>query len=238
MDDMGGGERGRSTRARSRSSPRRRRASADARHTELDRRARPGAAHNWNWLVGVGVVAVILGIVVASHAFGSLHAPHLAQRALPRLLGVAQLLTVGRGGDRRAHLISALVALDPAASCSSSGRERHSRWSPWSPVSRSSSGEACARPAFGRPHETRESRPHRRCCPDRARHRHDRLAGGDVTLVGLLIGIAAIVWGVTTIAAGLRLRRAGLHWKNVLQVSSRWLSRRPSPAEPHGAPGA
>jgi len=39
----------------------------------LDRRA-GWAAHNWGWLLAFGLIAVVLGIVVLSHAFGSLGA--------------------------------------------------------------------------------------------------------------------------------------------------------------------
>ena len=46
---------------------------------------------------------------------------------------------------------------------------------------------------------------------------------GTITIVGLLIGIAAIVWGVVMMAGALRLRRSGKRW---LQLHAR--SRRTS----------
>ncbi len=212
MDDMGGGERRPEYEGEEQVVPEEATSVSRRQAHELDRRA-AWAAHNWNWLVGVGVVAVILGIVVASHAFGSLHALIWLSGLFLVFLGVAQLLTVGRGGDRRAHLISALVALIGGIVLLVWPGETLKVVAVVTGITVLVWGGVRVVSAFGRPHETRN---------------HDLIAGvalivlgivmiawpeATLTLVGLLIGIAAIVWGVTTIAAGLRLRRAGLHWE-------------------------
>ncbi len=209
---MGGGERRPEHEGEERVVPEEEASVSRRQARELDQRG-SWAAHNWNWLVGLGVVAVILGIVVASHAFGGLHALIWLSGLFLVFLGVAQLLTVGRGGDRRAHLISALVALVGGIVLLVWPGETLKVVAVVAGITILVWGAVRVVSAFGRPHETR---------------RHDLIAGialivlgivmivwpeATLTLVGLLIGIAAIVWGVATIAAGLRLRRAGLHWE-------------------------
>jgi uncharacterized membrane protein HdeD (DUF308 family) len=212
VGDMDDGERGPEHEGEERVAPEEAASVSRRQALELDRRA-GWAAHNWYWLVGFGVVALILGIVVASHAFGSLHALIWLSGLFLVFLGVAQLLTVGRGGDRRAHLVGALVALVGGVVLLAWPGETLKVVAVVAGVTVLAWGGVHVAAAFGRPHETRT---------------HDLIAGialivlgivmivwpkATLTLVGLLIGIAAIVWGVTTIAAGLRLRRAGLHWE-------------------------
>ena len=55
------------------------------------------AAHNWGWLLGLGIVALVLGIVIASHAFKSLHALIWLSGLFLLFWGVAQLMTLGQG---------------------------------------------------------------------------------------------------------------------------------------------
>jgi hypothetical protein len=69
------------------------------------------AAHNWGWLLGVGLIAIVFGVIVLSHAFGSLGALVWLTGLFLLFMGIAQLVTMGRGGARGAHLAGALVAL-------------------------------------------------------------------------------------------------------------------------------
>ena len=188
----------------------------------LDRQAR-WAAHNWGWLFGVGAVAALLGILIASHAFHSLHALIWLSGLFLLFLGVAQILTIGRGGDRRNHLLGAIItALGGVVLLVWPGETLHVV-AVIAGITVLVWGGVRAWAAFRETHETRM---------------HDLAVGialvvlgiamiawpkGTITIVGLLIGIAAIVWGVVMMAGALRLRRSGRRW---LQLHAR--SRRTS----------
>lgn len=179
---------------------------------QLNRQASWGA-HNWGWLLGLGIVALVLGIIVASHAFGTLGALTWLSGLLLLFLGVAQLLTVGRGGDRRAHLLGGLIAVIggvvllvwPGGTLMVVAVVAGITVLAWGVVRGIS--------AVREEHATR---------------RHDLAMSvllvvlgivmivwpkGTVTIIGLLIGLAAIVWGVVIIVSAFRLRELGRHWE-------------------------
>ena len=173
------------------------------------------AAHNWGWLLGLGIIALVLGIVIASHAFGSLHALIWLSGFFLLFWGVAQLMTLGRGGDRRAHSIAALVAIVggvvllvwPGETARVAAIVAGITVLVWGVVRGITSW--------------RESHSLRG---------HDLVIGallvvlgivmviwpeGTITLVGLLIGIAAMVWGLVTIAGAFHLRALGRRWRRL-----------------------
>jgi len=173
------------------------------------------AAHNWGWLLGLGIIALVLGIVIASHAFGSLHALIWLSGLFLLFWGIAQVMTLGRGGDRRSHLIGALVTVVggivllvwPGETARIAAVVAGITVLVWGLVR----GIAAWR-------ETHSLRG------------HDLILAialvvlgvvmivwpeGTITLVGILIGIAAIVWGGVTIASAFHLRALGRRWQRV-----------------------
>jgi uncharacterized membrane protein HdeD (DUF308 family) len=181
---------------------------------KLDREA-AWAAHNWGWLLGLGIVALVLGIVIASHAFGSLHALIWLSGLFLLFWGIAQLMMLGRGGDRRAHLIAALVTIVggivllvwPGETARIAAVVAGITVLVWG-VARGVSGWRDSHSLRG----------------------HDLIVAivlavlglvmivwpeGTLTLVGILIGAAAIVWGLVTIAAAFHLRALGRRWQRL-----------------------
>jgi len=173
------------------------------------------AAHNWYWLLGLGIVAVVLGIVIASYAFGSLHALIWLSGVFLLFWGVAQLMTLGRGGDRRAHSIAALITIV--------GGIVLLVWP----------GETARIAAIVAGLTVLAWGIVRSVMTWRASHSlrgHDLIVAvalvvlgivmivwpeGTITLVGVLIGAAAIVWGVVTIAGAFHLRALGRRWQRL-----------------------
>ena len=173
------------------------------------------AAHNWGWLLGLGIIALVLGIVIASHAFSSLHALIWLSGLFLLFWGIAQLMMLGRGGDRRAHLIAALVTIVggivllvwPGATTRIAAVVAGVTVFVW--------GAVRGVTAWRDSHSLRG---------------HDLAIGialavlgivmivwpeGTITLVGVLVGVAAIVWGLVTIAGAFRLRALGRHWQRL-----------------------
>jgi len=180
----------------------------------LDREA-AWAAHNWGWLLGLGIVALVLGIVIASHAFGSLHALIWLSGLFLLFWGIAQLMTLGGGGDRRAHLIAALVTIVGGVVLLIWPGETARVAAIVAGITVLVWGALRGVTAWRESHSLRG---------------HDLLVGaalavlgvvmivwpeGTIALVGLLIGIAAIVWGLVTIAAAFHLRAVGRRWQRL-----------------------
>src|SRR5512146_1663328 len=69
------------------------------------------AVHNWGWVLGLGVAAIVFGAVVLSNVFASLSTLVWLTGLFLLFIGVVQLVTLGRGGDRRVHLLAAVVAV-------------------------------------------------------------------------------------------------------------------------------
>ncbi len=180
----------------------------------LDRRA-GWAAHNWGWLLAFGVIAVVFGIVVLSHAFGSLGALVWLTGLFLLFMGVAQLVTMGRGGARGAHLAGAVVAIVggivllawPGETLMVVAVVAGNTVLAW--------GVIRAVAALSGPRETRG---------------HDAAVGialivlgllmvvwpgATVTLIGVLVGLVAIAWGVVMVFGAFNLRKAGRRWQAV-----------------------
>ena len=180
----------------------------------LDRRA-GWAAHNWGWLLAFGVIAVVFGIVVLSHAFGSLGALVWLTGLFLLFMGVAQLVTMGRGGARGAHLAGAVVAIVGGIVLLAWPGETLKVVAVVAGITVLAWGVVRAVAAFGGPRETRG---------------HDAAVGialivlgllmvvwpgATVTLIGVLVGLAAIAWGVVMVIGAFNLRKAGRRWQAV-----------------------
>jgi len=173
------------------------------------------AAHNWGWVLGLGIVALVLGIVIASHAFSSLHALIWLSGLFLLFWGIAQVMTLGRGGDRRTHLLAALVTIVggivllvwPGETARVAAVVAGITILVWGIVRGVSS--------WRQAHSLRG---------------HDLITAialvvlgvvmivwpeGTITLVGILIGVGAIVWGIITIAAAFHLRALGRRWERL-----------------------
>ncbi len=179
-----------------------------------DRRA-GWAAHNWGWLLAFGVIAVVFGIVVLSHAFGSLGALVWLTGLFLLFMGVAQLVTMGRGGARGAHLAGAVVAIVGGIVLLAWPGETLKVVAVVAGITVLAWGVVRAVAAFGGPRETRG---------------HDAAVGialivlgllmvvwpgATVTLIGVLVGLAAIAWGVVMVIGAFNLRKAGRRWQAV-----------------------
>ena len=173
------------------------------------------AAHNWGWLLGLGIIALVLGIVIASHAFNSLHALIWLSGLFLLFWGVAQLMTLGRGGDRRAHLIAALVTLVGGIVLLVWPGETARIAAVIAGITVLVWGGVRGITSWRDSHSLRG---------------HDLAVGvalavlgivmivwpeGTITLVGILIGVAAIVWGLVTIASAFHLRALGRRWQRL-----------------------
>jgi uncharacterized membrane protein HdeD (DUF308 family) len=180
----------------------------------LDRRA-GWAAHNWGWLLAFGAIAVVFGIVVLSHAFGSLGALVWLTGLFLLFMGVAQLVTMGRGGAQGAHLAGAVVAIVGGVVLLAWPGETLKVVAFVAGITVLAWGIVRAVAAFGGRHETRG---------------HDAAVGialivlgilmmvwpgATVTLIGVFVGLVAIVWGVVTVIGAFTLRKAGSRWREL-----------------------
>ena len=179
---------------------------------QLDREASWGA-HNWAWMLGLGIVALVLGIVIASHAFGSVSALTWLSGLFLLFLGIAQLMTVGRGGDRRTHLAGGLIAIVGGIVLLVWPGETVHVVAVVAGITVLAWGVLRGVGVWRGGHATRG---------------HDLIVSvalivlgvamivwpsGTITIIGLLIGVAAIVWGIVMIVSAFHLRAIGLRWE-------------------------
>jgi uncharacterized membrane protein HdeD (DUF308 family) len=173
------------------------------------------AAHNWGWLLAVGLIAIVFGVVVLSHAFGSLGALVWLTGLFLLFMGIAQLVTMGRGGARGAHLAGALVAVAGGIVLLAWPHETLKVVAVVAGITFLAWGIVRAATAFGGPHETRTN---------------DVAVGialivlgvimmawpkATITLIGVFVGLIAIVWGVVMIVGAFNLRKTGRRWQEL-----------------------
>jgi len=173
------------------------------------------AAHNWGWLLGLGVIAIVFGIVVLSHAFGSLSALIWLTGLFLLFMGIAQLITMGRGGATGAHVAGAVIAIVGGIVLLAWPGETLKVVAWVAGVTFLVWGIVRAATAFGGPHDTRT---------------HDVAVGvaliilgviimawpgATITLIGILVGLVAIVWGVVTVIGAFNLRASGRRWREL-----------------------
>ena len=180
----------------------------------LDRRA-AWASANWGWVLGLGAIAVIFGIVVLSHAFGSLSALIWLTGLFLLFMGVAQLLTMGRGGAASGHLGAAVVAIVGGIVLLVWPHETLKVVAVVAGITVLAWGIVRVLAAYRGPREARG---------------HDLIVGialivlgllmtiwpgATVTLVGILVGLAAIAWGIVMIVDSFNLRKEGRRWREM-----------------------
>jgi uncharacterized membrane protein HdeD (DUF308 family) len=191
----------------------------------LDRRA-GWAAHNWGWLLAFGAIAIVFGIVVLSHAFGSLHALVWLTGLFLLFMGLAQLVTMGRGGAAGAHVAGAVVAIVGGIVLLAWPGETLKVVAFVAGITVLAWGIVRAVAAFGGPRETRS---------------HDAAVGialivlgilmmvwpgATVTLIGIFVGLVGIVWGIVTVIGAFSLRKEGRRWRE-LRANSRLAHQEP-----------
>jgi uncharacterized membrane protein HdeD (DUF308 family) len=177
----------------------------------LQRRRAGWGAHNWGWLLGVGVAAVVLGIVVLSHAFGSLSVLVWLTGLFLIVMGATELLAVARSEVRGSRVAGGLIAVAGgiimlawpsetlkvlvvlagitllawgALSVLTALRSRREGQSPVSGIALGVGLIALAIVVLAWPAAT-------------------------ITIVGILVGLGAIAWGAMTAWGALELREAG-----------------------------
>jgi uncharacterized membrane protein HdeD (DUF308 family) len=180
----------------------------------LDRRA-SWALHNGPIVLGLGVVGVIFGLVVLSNAFGSVAALTWLTGLFLLFMGVVQLLTLRRGTERRAQALGALIAILggiillawPGETLKVVAWVAGFTFLLWGIVRTVS--------AF------------REMGDSRARELGVGIVlivlgvlvmawpSATITLVGILIGLMALAWGVAMIVGALNLRKTGKQWEEV-----------------------
>jgi uncharacterized membrane protein HdeD (DUF308 family) len=166
-------------------------------------------------VLGLGVVGVIFGIVVLSNAFNSVAALTWLTGLFLLFMGIVQLITLRRGAERRAQAIGALIAIVggiillvwPGETLKVVAFIAGITFLLWGIVRTLS--------AF------------REIGDNRTRE----LAVGivlivlgimvmawpsaTITLVGILIGLVALIWGIVMIVGALNLRKTGRQWEEV-----------------------
>ena len=180
----------------------------------LDRRA-SWALHNWPWVLGLGVVGVIFGIIVLSNAFNSVKALAWLTGLFLLFMGIVQLLTLRRGESRGIQAIGALVAIV--------GGVILLAWP----------GETLKLVAFIAGFTfllwgiVRTLTAFREMGDSRAREMVIGIAlivlgilvmvwpSATISLIGILIGLIAIAWGIAMIVSALNMRRTGRQWEEV-----------------------
>ena len=69
------------------------------------------ASTNWPWVLGLGIVGIVFGLIMLSHAFGTLRGVAWLAGLFLLFMGLVQLLTTSRGGSRGAHIMGAAICI-------------------------------------------------------------------------------------------------------------------------------
>jgi uncharacterized membrane protein HdeD (DUF308 family) len=180
----------------------------------LDRRA-SWALHNWPWVLGLGVVGVIFGVVVLSNAFGSVAALTWLTGLFLVFMGIVQLITLRRGEARRVQAIGALIAIVGGIVLLAWPGETLKVVAVIAGITFVLWGVVRALSAFNEPREAR------------ARELAVGVAlivlgvvvmawpSATITLVGIIIGLMAVLWGLVMIVGALNMRKTGRQWEEV-----------------------
>jgi len=173
------------------------------------------AAANWGWVLGLGAIAVIFGIVILSHAFGSLSALIWLTGLFLLFIGVAQLLTMGRGGAASGHLGAAVVAIVGGIVLLVWPGETLKVVAVIAGITVLAWGIVRLLSASRSPRDARG---------------HDLIVGialivlgalmivwpsATITLIGILVGLAAVAWGIVMIVGAFNLRKEGRRWREM-----------------------
>jgi uncharacterized membrane protein HdeD (DUF308 family) len=180
----------------------------------IDRRA-SWAAHNWSWLLAVGIIAVIFGIVVLANAFGSLAALIWLTGLFLVFIGIVQIVTPAHGGSRGVRIAGGVVALIGGIVCLAWPGATLTVLAVIAGLTFLLWGVVRTYAAFSHPG------------PDRGWDIAVGIGllflgilmmawpGATIAVIGLILGLIALIWGLVTIGNALHLRAVARHWERV-----------------------
>ena len=190
----------------------------DVPHAQSSDRRPSWAAHNWGWVLGFGIAAIVFGIALVGSAFAGLSLLAWLAGLFLVFMGVAELIMPLRAGGRSSQLIGAAIAIV--------GGLILLAW-PGETLTVLAFVVGIAFTAWGLASIVTALR-HRR-----ENGRWDIVVGvgaaalgilmmawptQTVALVGVLVGLVAVVWGVVTALHALDLRRTGRDWEEARRL--------------------
>ena len=170
------------------------------------------AAHNWGWVLGLGIAALVISVALVASAFSSLSVLAWLAGLFLVFVGVAELLAPLRSGKRGSRLTGAAIAIVGGLILLAWPGETLTVLAFVVGIAFTIWGLASIVTA---PWNGRESR------------RWDIVVGAgsatlgilmmvwparSVAVVGVLVGLVAAVWGVVSVLHALELQRAGSRW--------------------------
>lgn len=190
----------------------------------LDRRP-SWAAHNWGWVLGFGIAAILFGVALVGSAFTSLSVLVWLAGLFLVFVGVAELAAPLRFGDRSSQLIGAAIAIVGGLTLLA--------W-PGETLTVLAFVVGIAFTAWGLASIVTALRLRRE-----SRQRDVAVGVGSVALgilimawptesvavVGVLVGLVAMLWGVMTVLHSLALRRAGRRWEETRTLEHERIER-------------
>ena len=191
--------------------------SPDAR--QIDRRASWGE-HNWGWMLALGVAVIVLGVVVVTHAFGSLSALVWLTGLFLIFMGATELLWAVRSEERGSRVAAGLIAVAGGIVLLAWPGETLKVLAFLTGITFLGWGLVSLLAAFRNRRAGRSELS-------------DLVAGvglvllailvmawpaATVSIVGILVGLVAIAWGVVTAVGALGLRKAGRQFEEELEL--------------------
>lgn len=175
------------------------------------------AAHNWAWVLALGVVAVAFGVALVSSGFTSLTALVWLAGLFLLFAGLAELFVPLTSGTRRSRLTGAAIAIVAAIVLLAWPGQTLTVLAFVAGIAFIAWGLATAVTAVLRLRqgETRWWGVVVGVALVAAGSLMMVWPTATVTIVGILLGLVALVWGVATVLHALDLRRTGLHWEEV-----------------------
>ena len=189
----------------------------EARRT--DRRA-GWANRNWGYLLAFGVAAVIFGAVALASAFDTLSALVWLTGLYLVFMGIVQLLTLGRGGSRGIRLVGAAVAVVGGVVLLVWPGETLTVLAVVGGITFLASGVVDIVSALRGPREDRLTGLTRGAGLAVLGALMMVWPGPTITVLGVVLGLIAIVWGASLIVDAFALRRAGRAWEELREQRS------------------
>jgi uncharacterized membrane protein HdeD (DUF308 family) len=179
-----------------------------------DRRA-SWASHNWAYVLAVGIAAVVFGTLLLVSAFSTLSALVWLTGLYLVFMGLFQLVTLGSGGQRGARLIGAAVAVAGGLVLLLWPGETLTVLAVVAGITFLASGAIDLVAAFLGPREERLTEAARGAALAALGALMIVWPGPTVTVLGIVLGLIALVWGVSMIAGALALRKTGREWEEM-----------------------
>ena len=196
-------------------------------HVHMFDRRSSWAAHNWGWVLAFGIAAIGFGVALLSSAFASLSALAWLAGLFLLFIGVAELVVPVWSGGRTSRLAGAAIAI--------AGGLVLLAW-PGKTLTVLAFVAGIALAAWGLTGAVTALR--------RRREGESELRGivvgfglaalgilmmawptGTVAVIGVLMGIVAVVWGAVTSLHAVDLRRTGLRWEETRRLERERIER-------------